>query len=307
MVRCETIPDVDFRFRMRIEGRDVAVWCFDPAAPRPCFFPLLGPSGVSLTRMGHPGAPDHDHHRSVWFAHEKVMGVNFWADGTGATIRQVGWKLIEDGEERTAFAVELHWIDGHDPTPLLVQQLIAVLSSDGAGGFELELQSDWAPGGGQIELLQSSFGVLAVRVAKSISAVFGGGQLSCSEGRIGEPAIFGQTARWIDYSGPIQVWREGKRDSVSEGITYFDHPENPSFPTRWHVRDDGWMGASLCRERGLVISSEQPLRTRYLLAAHAGAYDAERAEATYQRFAAAAAWSVVPSSRPHERFELQRE
>ena len=30
--------------------------------------------------MGHPGAPDHDHHRSVWFAHFKVLGIDFWGD-----------------------------------------------------------------------------------------------------------------------------------------------------------------------------------------------------------------------------------
>ena len=59
----------------------------------------LGPaSGESLTRMGHPGAPDHDHHRSIWFAHEKVSGVNFWTDLTTAKIRQKQWLAYEDGD-----------------------------------------------------------------------------------------------------------------------------------------------------------------------------------------------------------------
>ena len=37
------------------------------------------PSGATLTRIGHPGAENHDHHRSVWFAHHKVNGLDFWS------------------------------------------------------------------------------------------------------------------------------------------------------------------------------------------------------------------------------------
>ena len=44
-----------------------------------------------LTRMGHPGAPDHDHHQSIWFAHHKVMGIDFWGNASGAVIRQLQW------------------------------------------------------------------------------------------------------------------------------------------------------------------------------------------------------------------------
>ena len=49
--------------------------------------------------MGHPGAPDHDHHRSVWFAHEKVSGVNFWSDNTAARVRQKEWLVYHDGDD----------------------------------------------------------------------------------------------------------------------------------------------------------------------------------------------------------------
>ncbi|MFT4639506.1 MAG: hypothetical protein ACI8T1_002831 [Verrucomicrobiales bacterium] len=58
--------------------------------------------------MGHTGAPDHDHHQSVWFAHEKLGDTNFWANNSQATIRQSSWHCYEDGDDRAAMAVRLN-------------------------------------------------------------------------------------------------------------------------------------------------------------------------------------------------------
>ena len=80
MWRCQTKPLDRQRFSVEIDGRLVTVWNFEESSPRPYFYPIRGPLGGELTRMGHPGAYDHDHHRSDWFAHNKVMGVDFWAD-----------------------------------------------------------------------------------------------------------------------------------------------------------------------------------------------------------------------------------
>ena len=89
--RCEVVPLPDHQASFRIDGAERLRWHFGPDYPRPFFFPLVGPSGTPLTRMGHPGDPSHDHHRSIWFAHEKVSGVNFWSDNTTARVRQKQW------------------------------------------------------------------------------------------------------------------------------------------------------------------------------------------------------------------------
>ncbi len=52
-------------------GIERCQWHHDPACPRLFFFPLIGPSGKPLTRMGHPGAENHG---SVWFAFNDVAG-----------------------------------------------------------------------------------------------------------------------------------------------------------------------------------------------------------------------------------------
>ncbi len=78
-----------------------------------------------------------------------------------------------------------------------------------------------------------------------------------------EAQVFRQPARWVDYSGPIT------RDATG-GVTLLDHPANPDHPTPFHVRDDGWMGASLTLRGPRTVEPGRPLRLRYGLCAHAG-------------------------------------
>ena len=113
--RCQIIPLPDHQALFQIDGAERLRWHFGPSYPRPFFFPFVGPSGSSLTRMGHPGAANHDHHRSVWFAHNSVTGVDFWSDRTEARIRQKHWICYIDGEDEAIMATLLGWYDGHDP------------------------------------------------------------------------------------------------------------------------------------------------------------------------------------------------
>jgi hypothetical protein len=301
--RCQLLPLADHQVSVQIDGTERLRWHSSPTYPRPFFYPLNGPSGISLTRMGHPGASNHDHHRSVWFAHARLLGIDFWSDNTVARIRQKNWLVYEDGDDQAVLATQLGWYDGHDPTELLEQTVIAIVRPLDDGETLLELQSNFIPKAESLEVEQSNFGFLAVRVAKSISEHFGDGRLTNSEGLVGEkdesgqPNIFGKAARWMDYSGSI-------RDGVTEGVTYFDHPANPRYPTKWHVRQDGWMGASFCMDEPFVLTRKRPLRLRYLLHAHGGAIDADRANSLAAQFAAWPQYDVIRSSQPHQQFEL---
>jgi hypothetical protein len=303
--RCQIVPIADHQVAFLIDGQDRLRWHFGSAYPRPFFFPLTGPAGSPLTRMGHPGAPDHDHHQSIWFAHHKVLGIDFWGYRSQAVIRQQQWLAYSDGDEEAAMAVLLGWYDGHDPRELLRQELIASLRPGDGGEVYLELQSTFRPVAESLEFGQTNFGFLAVRVAKGLSEYFGGGRLTNSEGATGEPAIFGRPARWMDYSGSVPAAERGKTP-VIEGITYFDHPANPRYPTPWHVREDGWMGAAVCLAASLVTTREKPLVLRYLLHAHAGPLDAARADEAARRFSSTAPYSVRKSSQKHIQFEIAR-
>jgi hypothetical protein len=300
--RCRVVPLAGNQVVFEVDGVERLGWHFGDEYPRPFFYPLLGPSGAPLTRMGHPGAPNHDHHRSIWFAHNKVLGIDFWSEGTPAFVRQKEWRVYEDGDEYAAMAVVLGWHDGHDPRPLLEQELIALVRQGVRGETLLELQSTFRPEAATLEFGQTNFGFLAVRVAKTISAHFGGGALTSSEGLQGEPAIFGKPARWMDYTGQVLV--PGGRQATVEGITYFDHPTNPHHPAHWHVREDGWMGASVCMEQPIITTRANPLHLRYLLHAHAGPYDPARAESTFQQFTKWPRFQTIKSTKQHQQFEL---
>ena len=81
----------------------------------------------------------------------------------------------------------------------------------------------------------------------------------------------------VDYSGPITLTAAG-------GIALLDHPSNPNHPAAFHVRDDGWMGASLTLDEPITIRPGTPLRLRYGLYVHGGVPRPEAIEARWKPF-----------------------
>jgi hypothetical protein len=296
--RVQIVPQSDDQVSFQLDGQEKLRWHSSARYPRPFFFPLIGPSGRSVTRMGHPAAPDHGHHRSLWWGHTHVGGVNFWDERGGTQqIRQDSWVHYQDGATEAGMVVRLGWFDAHK-SRLLEQELIAVYRPLARGETWLELQTTFRTALEKLPLGKTNFGFLGLRVAASMSAQYGGGRLTGSEGGVGEKANFARAAKWMDYSGPIagDAW---------EGVTWFDHPSNPRYPTSWHVRDDGWMSAAFCLREGFPLLKGKPLRLRYGFHVHAKAVDARAAETRRKGFAGSPAWEVVAAGAPW-RFHLQR-
>ncbi|MAT14243.1 MAG: hypothetical protein CMJ46_03130 [Planctomyces sp.] len=297
--RCRVVPLPDFQVAFEIDRQERFRWHFGSQYSRPFIYPFYGPSGISLTRMGHPGTVSHDHHRSIWFAHPKVLGLDFWAENKGTFTRQQAWLAYEDGEEEARMAVEIGWFDGHDAAPLIEQELIVAARSTPQDETLLELQATFRPVAETLELGQTTLGLLGIRVAAEISEYFGGGQLTNANGQLGEKAIFGQPANWCDYSGPVT-------DDQQEGITCFYHPNNVRAPVGWHVREDGWMSPSTCADSPLVLKKSEPTTLRYLLWAHAGPAQLEKANAIFEQFASTPSYKVTPAKTRHREFEIVR-
>ncbi len=298
---CRIVPLPDQQVKLLVGEEERLRWHFSEEYPRPFFYPLRGRSGDPLTRVGHPGAAgSHSHHRSIWFAHQKVGPdeLDFWSDGGETQIRQKRWLAYRGGPDEAAMAVKLGWYDGNGKE-LLEQELIAVIRDGRRGETFVELQSTFRPTGDRLKFGKTHFGFLAVRVAKYISAHFGDGKLTDSKGRTGERAIFGKRARWMDYSGPVPS--RGR-----EGITYFDHPSNPNYPSYWHVREDGWMGASVCYKEPVETTKDDPLVLRYLLHAHEGPVDAAAASRVADRFADRPAYEVTRTDEKHRQFRIRQ-
>jgi hypothetical protein len=287
--RVQAIPDVG-RASLRLDGVERAGYEFAEGGTRPFIYPLVGSSGACLTRIGHPNPIGHEHHKSVWFGHQKVAGINFWEDRPGADIRirHRCVRLYHDGNKWGGLVADLDWwANGRSH---LRQELVLVIEPTRHGGFALDFQSRLESSGGEpVELGKTNFGFLGVRVAKSMSEQFGGGRLMDARGSLGERAVFGQPGPWVDYAGPSAA-------ATTEGICFMDHPSNPGHPVRWHVRADGWMGPSFNGESAYGVARDHPLDLRYRLLVHLGQPSQADLGRDWEVFAAAPPYSIIP---PH--------
>lgn len=252
----------------------------DPTLRRPFLWPINGPSGRSLTRMGHPRDPvGHSHHNSVWVSHHDVDGESFWGDRAGRIVSR-GVVRFEDGDSSASLVALNDWLGKGDRPILRERRGIAVRGLEGGDWLlVLDIQLDAAKV--PVTLGPTPFGPIGVRMAKTIGVDDGGGLIRNSEGNVNESGpngVFRKRARWVDYSGPITP-------TTSEGITLLDHPANPGHPAPFHVRNDGWMGACLTLDAPIVIEPGRTLRLRYGLFVHGGVPLPATIEARWREFA----------------------
>lgn len=260
---------------------EIARYHFAPTLRRPFIFPVIGPSGRSLTRMAHPRDPQgHSHHNSVWISHHSVNGLSFWADRSTGRILHKTLDQYEDLGDTSWVSVTNNWIDESKNNQVLMiekRRTTVQLLPENQFWLYLDLQLE-APKDAPVTLGKTPFGLVGVRMAKTIGVLDGGGEIRNSDGKSGEKEIFWKPAKWCDYSGPI-------RDGVTEGITLMDHPANPNHPTVFHVRSDGWMGASLTEQADRLIEPGKPLRLRYALYVHTGKPTIEDLQKRFDEFA----------------------
>ena len=75
--RMQAIPFPHAEIAFTRDGVELARYHFHPEDKRPFLYPIIGPSGVALTRMEQSHDPDHSHHNSVWISHHDVNGISF--------------------------------------------------------------------------------------------------------------------------------------------------------------------------------------------------------------------------------------
>ena len=281
--RMQATPLPDDQVSFERDGKEIARFHYGPQHERPFVYPVLGPSGWKLTRMGHPGDPHgHSHHNSVWITFHDLSGVNFWGDRGDMPLGRIVVEQVEkldDGDEEASVTTLAVWRAEYGTVLLEERRRTAVVDlEDGEWMLILDVRLEAAAATGAI-FEAERLGPIGVRVAKTISEQFGGGRLRNSEGAEGEPALFHKRARWVDYSGPVA-------QGVIEGLALMDHPDNPRHPAHFHVRRDGWMGALLTEEAPLRLEKGQAVELRYGLYVHRGAPSTDALDEVWNRFAA---------------------
>ncbi len=276
----QTVPLPYEQISFQRDGQEITRYHFGSALKRSFVYPVIGPAGRSLTRMGHPHDPvGHSHHNSIWVSHNDVNGTSFWTDrgkNTGQIIHQRIEKMTDGNTEAFVTAVNAWIDDASKKTLLLERRRIDIVLLDKGEWFmilDLELEAKL-----DVTFGKTPFGLVAVRMAKTIGVHDGGGTIRNSAGQVNEREVFWKPAKWVDYSGAITP-------KAVEGITLMDHPGNVNHPSVYHVRNDGWMGSSLTFHDALKLGAGKSLRLRYGFYIHAGQPSVAAIENRWAEFA----------------------
>jgi hypothetical protein len=275
--RVQAIPEAD-RVSLQIDGVERAAYHLGTGLNAPFLFPIVGPAGTLLTRLGAPHPEGRGPERSVWFGHENLAGTNFWDEHSPATdvkIRHRGILRYRDGSSG-GVTIKLDWWANGQAVLNQILELDMTPTKD--RGFLLDVFARFETTGSPVELGQTELGFLGVRVASTMSEAFGGGRAVCSEGRSGAAKISGTSSRWVDYSGP-------SAPNTVEGVCLLDHPANPNHPTSWNVQADGLMCAALNATSSHGVARDHPLDLRYRLLVHAGAANPTTFDKAWEEFA----------------------
>jgi hypothetical protein len=275
----QAIPLPNYEVSFQRDGKELARYHYGPDLNRPFVYPIIGVSGRSLTRMGHPHDPEsHSHHNSMWISHHDIDGVSFWDDRSKGRIVHRRIERLDDGQDSASLLTVNAWIAPTNRV-LMNERRLTTVRTLASGEWLLLLDLELEPEANEVVFGKTPFGLIGVRMAKTIGVHDGGGTIRNSEGSVDEAGVLWKPARWADYSGPVTA-------SAIEGITLMDHPKNPNHPTVFHARDDGWMGASLTFAESRSLAREQPLRLRYGLYVHAGTPSTDAMEKRWKEFAA---------------------
>jgi hypothetical protein len=266
---------------------------------KPILYPVLGPHGIPMTR-NYPmkkdvdnEARDHPHHKSLWFTHDDVNGVQFWMEypreggpKPGQIIQKtmtINGNKIVTGNEWTA----------PDGKIVCTDERTVAFGANDLGRY-IDIQVTMKASNGEVVIGDTKEGTMGIRTnpllrlrsdAKRGNHTAVGKSIN-SEGVEGA-AMWGKRAKWVNYWGPI--------NDKTVGVAIFDHPTNPRHPTWWHARDYGLVAANPfgihdfeSKPKGtgdMTIKAGEQITFRYRFLFHHGDNKAADIEAQWSMFA----------------------
>ena len=246
-----TVTEKTGAVSIAVDGQLVTEYHYGDAA-HVYYYPFLGPGGVKMTR-DYPMAKaageetDHPHHRSIWFSHGAVNGVDFWSEEAShkappkeplGKIEHDGVVKAMSGKEAGTLETRQKWVAPDGSVPVRSTQVFRVYAgaaTERVVDFEITLIA----GEKDVVFGDTKEGTAAIRIAESMRLKRpkspGQGSIANSEGMT-DAKVWGEHAKWVSMTGPI--------DEKTYTITMMDHPSNLRHPTRWHARDYGLFAAN---------------------------------------------------------------
>lgn len=261
----------------------------------PHFYPILSPSGRSMTVQKTEPYP---HHRSFWFAdrvqlegHRVADFYNAWYTGENGPknpgppfrdrIRHVRFTHLRTSPAEGSLGCQLIWEMEHGQVPVLDETRQLRVVALGNGEYFLDLTFTVTATYGSVTFRSDAvhYAWPYVRLNDRFNTN-GMGRLVNSEGRMGQAGTHDQPARWVDFS------RTGVPDA--EGLALFSHPSNPH-PHLWLTRDYGVFGPRRDAARSgkpFTLPRGSSLSARVGVLVHRGDVNEGRVAARYEAWSA---------------------
>lgn len=210
------------------------------SGPKPILFPVIGPTGKEMTR-GYPMRPvapdekaDHPHHRSLWFTHGDVNGVDFWSENKGhGSIVHRDFVKVEGGPRATIVTCN-DW-NGPDGKKICEDEQTFVFGANDAARWIDVVLVVKAPDA-DVTFGDTKEGAFGVRVAGTMDVTAKKGGKIVNDQGLTDGDAWGQPASWVDYHGPV--------GGETLGIAIMNHPSSFRYPNHWHVRTYGLFTAN---------------------------------------------------------------
>ncbi len=179
---------------------------------------------------------DHPHHRSLWYGHGEVNGIDFWREvpGTGKIVHD---KFLEvaSGPKVGIIQSQNKWVADNGQLICTDTRTHRFFSQPDA--LVMDFDITYHASQGEVTLGDTKEGCMAIRVTPTLrlKGKVAKGHIVNSEG-LRDAQAWGKRAAWCDYYGPV--------DGQIVGVAIFDHPRNPNHPTWWMARDYGLFTAN---------------------------------------------------------------
>jgi hypothetical protein len=275
------------KISIQIDHQPEIDFFYGPEVTKPYLYPLRAASGAIVTRQWpmNPQAGerhDHIHHRGVWFAHSNVNGVDFWNSDPSYHNARMGHIVVtkidrlDSGKQSGSITADLDWQDPSNKTLLQEHRVMTFYAGNPRIiDFDFELTAREP-----VTFGDDKDGVFGMRLAPELeepakdapAEPLRSGVMTSAKGCHQEAECWGKRADWIDMSGSI--------GGQQLGVALFDYPDNPGYPTYWHVRGYGLLASNIfgvkaftkdpSADGSLTLAAGKKLRFRYRLVVHAG-------------------------------------
>ena len=269
-----TAEQQDERIIVRIDDVTFTSYRFGDGQKYPYFYPLNGPvSGLSVTTESSLPYP---HHRSLWFACDKVNGGNYWQEeNERGQIISRGPEILKNSPKEIHIKDICDWKQpGQTPIITDERDIIITAPSDDLRIIDfiitLKALTD-------IKILNTNHSLFSARMNSTLS-VKSGGVLNNSEGKSGEKETAGVESSWCDYYG--------ERFGVVEGMAIFDSPQNVWYPSKWFTRDYGFFSPTNMNWKvgDFTIKNSEFITFKYRVIVHAGSTEHAEIQKLYTQW-----------------------